>query len=209
MKAIHLFPVLLVAMACSPTVTPEPVVVRDTVDGRMLLQTDQYGSTFIRCWPIDGKQDCIYVSFSGTSGDSSANVWRRILSTIPDTTDQFLTKNFVGYSCSILWRATPSENSRMQIDAAITRNATTLASSSSRSGSPWERDFVDDWETENQIDLDTKYVNCDEIARLIEQGSVETLGTAMLKYPTVIGDLPDQPFLPSLEASMTGRIPDS
>jgi hypothetical protein len=211
MKAIHLFPILLVAMACSPAVTPEPVVVSETVDGTLLFQTTSEGSSdLVRCWPIDGKQDCVRLSFMGGGGTSYASVERRILPTVPETAAHFgPTENLVGYSCTILWSGTPGQISRVNISARISRDGTVLASSSSQAGSPMERDFVDQWETENRIGLVSKYVNCNEIARLIEQGSLETLGTAMLKYPAVIGDLPDQPFLPSLEASLMGRIPDS
>ena len=154
---------------------------------RMLPDELGLGS-MTRCWPADGVWDCLYVIQNAYRGSISYTV-QRATQNEPrpgySWTDVSSAAS-IGYVCGFTIDH-PGAYRASHLEETLNRGGNTLLTNTRYPDNPridsppWTSELVTEFVAENGGDAGSTWFDCDHLARLAAQGSIETLTTTALK----------------------------
>lgn len=180
--------------ACQPSTEvelPNPVVWGAAPESSRIeyMPRDKNGVALLtRCWPARGAWDCLYVIEIEFRGSSSYTV-ERMTRPEPQPGSSWLAvsgADAINYQCSFTIDYPGAYRAR-NLEEMLRRNENTLLSNTRYPGDSridsvsWTPEFVNEFVAENGGKAGSAWFDCDYVARLAAQGSIETLTTTALK----------------------------
>lgn len=129
------------------------------------------GSERIRCWPIAGRQDCLFVSWIPGIEFSA---WRGEFGKLP-TSDE---RQGAGYGCRF-----STQGFALYSESVSNENGTLISRDDIAGGREpaWKRSYVSGYMKANRVQ-GRPHFDCRRLAELLSKGSIETVGSTTISY---------------------------
>lgn len=152
---------------------PSPLEWRSAPDGSHFYQATD-NSWAVRCWKITSGFDCIQVTAykSNSKQHYTYNILRNDLKSLP--TNLFNINPNGYYLCSFfgdsMYESLGKGNSTLKTN-------TVSNSYIGQYDASWSPNYVKDWANKNGLFMYSKYFNCEMIGKVLDRGSLASLGT--------------------------------